>query len=73
MCLRRRVSHLCLFHLLAKRLSLIRKMDVEGLMQTMVVTVSCDSFSFSFIQVQVLVLVLVFGPYLIYYNRLEFA
>lgn len=46
---------------------------MEGLMKTMAVTVSCDSFSFSFIQVQVLVLVLVFGPCLIYYNRLEFA
>lgn len=44
---------------------------MEGLMKTMAVTVSCDSFSFSFIQVQVLVLV--FGPCLIYYNRLEFA
>lgn len=46
-------------------------MDTEGLMKTVTVTVSCDSFSFSFIQVQVLVLV--FGPCLIYYNRLERA
>lgn len=46
-------------------------MDTEGLMKTVTVTVSCDSFSFSFIQGQVLVLV--FGPCLIYYNRLERA